>query len=107
MNKATCIRVMECEIIKEEQSDCSKGFGADGQSDALDISLVKVEWNFNVKFEEQVQSFSLFYSLAPEVSFVSFAKTWKSADKNDNFVLSKSFFEVKNQTNLPKIKISI
>ena len=43
MNKATCIRVMECEIIKEEQSDCSKGFGADGQSDALDISLVKLD----------------------------------------------------------------
>ena len=42
MNKPPCIRVMEPEIIKEEQSDCSKGFGADGESDALDISFVKV-----------------------------------------------------------------
>ena len=57
MNKATCIRVMEPEIIKEEQSDCSKGFGADGESDALDISLVKVGWNFNGNFEEQVNLF--------------------------------------------------
>ena len=62
MNKASCIRVMEPEIIKEEQSDSSKGFGADGQSDALDISLVKVEWNFNENFEEQV------HNLQPKVS---------------------------------------
>ena len=48
---------MEPEIIKEEQSDCSKGFGADGESDALDISLVKVGWNFNGNFEEQVNLF--------------------------------------------------
>ena len=60
MNKATCIRVMEPEIIKEEQSDCSKGFGADGESDALDISLVKVGWNFNGNFEEQVMPSSYF-----------------------------------------------
>ena len=49
---------MEPEIIKEEQSDCSKGFGADRESDALDISLVKVGWNFNGNFEEQVHYFS-------------------------------------------------
>ena len=54
MNKATCTRVMEPEIIKEEQSDCSKGYGADGESDALDVSLVKVGWIFNGHFEEQV-----------------------------------------------------
>ena len=57
MNKDTCIRVMETEIIKEEQSDCSKGFGADGESDAHNISLVKVGWNFNGNLEEQVQCF--------------------------------------------------
>ena len=55
INKATCIRIMEPEIIKEEQSDCSKGYGADGESDALDVSLVKVGWNFKGQFEEQVR----------------------------------------------------
>ena len=100
---------MEPEIIKEEQSDCCKGFGADGESDALDISLVKVGWNFNGIFEEQVWWFSYFYSLANDflVPFISLTKTYKSADKNANFVLSKSFFEVKNHTNLSKIKIPI
>merc|ERR550534_955891 len=47
---------MEPEIKKEEQSDCSKGFGADGESYALDISLVKVRWNFNGNFEEQLRA---------------------------------------------------
>ena len=62
MNKASCIRVMEPEIIKEEQLDCSKGFGADGESDALDISLVKVKWNFNWNFVKQI------HNLQPKVS---------------------------------------
>ena len=53
---------MKPEIIKEEQSDCSKGFGADGESDSLDISLVKVGWNFNGNFGEQV------HNLQPKVS---------------------------------------
>ena len=59
MSKATCTRIMEPEIIKEQSSDCSKGYGADGESEALDVSLVQVGWIFNGQFEEQVERFRI------------------------------------------------
>ena len=80
MNKVTCIRVMEPEILKEEQSDCSKRFEADGESDALDISLVKVGWNFNGNFEEQV------HNLQPKVSYQLFSFLKTNDEKTNVFV---------------------
>lgn len=55
MYAATCRRIQEPLIIREEKSDCSNGLGADGRSDELEsITLVKVGWKFSEEFEEQV-----------------------------------------------------
>ena len=52
---ATCRRILEPLIIREEKSSCSNGLGADGRSDELEsITLVKVGWKFSEEFEEQV-----------------------------------------------------
>lgn len=55
---ATCTRVLEPFITKEEKSDCSNGMGADGRTDDLDlVSLVKVGWLFgDGEFQEQVST---------------------------------------------------
>ena len=53
--RASCYRIMEPEVIREEKSDCSSGLGADGRTENLDeITLVKVGWKINDHFEEQV-----------------------------------------------------
>lgn len=57
LNKATCTRVMEPKIIKETNSDCSNGIGADGRENAESITLVKVGWNFGEHYHEQVKQF--------------------------------------------------
>ena len=57
--QASCIRVLEPHIIREEGSDCSKGLGADGQVRAQmeSIVLVKVGWTFGEEaFEEQYRT---------------------------------------------------
>ena len=55
MSKISCEESQEPEIIRETKSDCSKGLGADGRSDAKEkITLVKVGWRFDEKFHEQV-----------------------------------------------------
>ena len=54
---ASCKNVMEPEVIREDQSDCSKGLGADGRTEDLaNITLVKVGWKFFDHFEEQYQA---------------------------------------------------
>ena len=54
---ASCKNVMEPEVIREDQSDCSQGLGADGRTEDLDkITLVKVGWKFFDHFEEQYQA---------------------------------------------------
>ena len=53
---ATCRRVQEPTILREEKSNCSSGLGADGRiTDGEKITLVKVGWNFKDDFEEQVE----------------------------------------------------
>ena len=55
--KASCKRVMEPEVVREDQSDCSKGVGADGRTEDLEkITLVRVGWKFGDHFEEQYQA---------------------------------------------------
>ena len=55
LSKMSCKEPQEPEIIRETESDCSKGLGADGRSDAKEkITLVKVGWKFDKKFHEQV-----------------------------------------------------
>ena len=55
--KASCRRVMEPEVVREDQSDCSKGVGADGRTEDLEkITLVRVGWRFGDHFEEQYQA---------------------------------------------------
>ena len=59
LSKISCKRIQEPEIIRETESDCSKGLGADGRTDATEkITLVKVGWKFDEKFVEQVNSTS-------------------------------------------------
>ena len=53
---ATCRRVQEPTILREEKSNCSSGLGADGKAtDGEKITLIKVGWNFKEDFEEQVE----------------------------------------------------
>ena len=67
LSQLSCKRIQEPEIIRETESDCSKGLGADGRTDAKEkITLVKVGWKFDEKFVEQVHKLkkkSFFYSL--------------------------------------------
>ena len=52
---ATCNRILEPLILREEESDCSQGLGADGRTNDLGtIVLAKVGWDFGNGFEEQV-----------------------------------------------------
>ena len=55
LSEISCKQPQEPEIIRETKSDCSKGLGADGRSDAKEkITLVKVGWRFDEKYYEQV-----------------------------------------------------
>ena len=55
LQKATCIRIMEPLIIREDSSDCSHGVGADGRTSQLEsITLVKVGWDISGHFDEQI-----------------------------------------------------
>ena len=55
LSKMSCKESQEPEIIRENESDCSKGLGADGRSNTKEkITLVKVGWNLDEKFHEQV-----------------------------------------------------
>ena len=55
LSKMSCKESQEPKIIRETKSDCSKGLGADGRSNAKEkITLVKVGWNLDEKFHEQV-----------------------------------------------------
>ena len=52
----SCKETQEPEIIRENESDCSKGLGADGRRNAQkEITLVKVGWKFDEKYNEQVK----------------------------------------------------
>lgn len=46
--EATCTRVMEPEIIREENSDCGEAIEG--------TTLVKIGWNFGYQFIEQVST---------------------------------------------------
>ena len=55
LSEISCKQIQEPEIIRENESDCSKGLGADGRSNTKEkITLVKVGWNLDEKFHEQV-----------------------------------------------------
>ena len=57
IHEATCTRIMEPLILREEKSDCSSGLGADGRTEDLEtIILAKVGWDFGNEFEEQVST---------------------------------------------------
>lgn len=52
---ATCTRIMEPLIERQEGSDCSKGLGADGRTDDLDsIVHVRIGWDFGSGIQDQV-----------------------------------------------------
>ena len=55
IHAATCTGIIEPMIIREEESDCSHGLGADGRTDDLGtIVLAKIGWDFGNDFKEQV-----------------------------------------------------
>ena len=57
VHEATCTRIVEPLILREEESDCSSGLGADGRTEDLEtIILAKVGWDFGNEFEEQVST---------------------------------------------------
>ena len=61
IHEATCTRIMEPLILREEESDCSSGLGADGRTEDLEtIILAKVGWDFGNEFQEQVSTYLLF-----------------------------------------------
>ena len=63
LSKMSCKESQEPKIIRETKSDCSKGLGADGRSNAKEkITLVKVGWNLYEKFHEQVPKLNIDYS---------------------------------------------
>ena len=65
MSEISCEESQEPEIIRETKSDCSKGLGADGRSDAKEkITLVKVGWRFDEKYYEQVPKLELQKSIS-------------------------------------------
>ena len=55
ISEISCKQIQEPEIIRETESDCSKGFSADGRMNGKEkITLVKVGWRFDEKYFEQV-----------------------------------------------------
>ena len=55
ISEISCKQIHEPEIIRETESDCSKGFSADGRMNGKEkITLVKVGWRFDEKYFEQV-----------------------------------------------------
>ena len=55
IHAASCTGIIEPSIMREEESDCSHGLGADGRTNDLGtIVLAKIGWEFGNGFEEQV-----------------------------------------------------